>query len=428
MGMNRAPKRVAFIDQARALAITMMLVGHSLHRFLGEPWRSGELYRHYAFVRGLSSALFLTIAGFSFVVASMGHLEEYQRLSPRLYRRLRRIGVILLLGLVIQLPTSTVYGFLLSPTHDGWERIFAFNVLQNIGFGLLLMHGVLFFSKSIDRFRWWMGLSAIAILLLATLTYRPSVDAALPAWLKGALNLSHRARFPAVPFTAFICLGAVLGAVFWKLRGSVREQWVFVGAASIALFFIAFELLIRHGVPGGLFPYSTPAPKMPGNTFARAGCALLIISALYFIARRHLFLPRLSRLMSQCSLAIYFTHLYLVYGGASAGGLFSGYRYNLHPGLVALWIAGLLGTMVGMAAVLTYADRHHRERYRQLQRVALATLLIQLCCFPRMTLLGVLVTFAVVGAISEARRLSPNLPAWVRPLLRGRQTKPGQVQ
>ena len=60
--LTYAPNRVAFIDQARALAITMMLVGHSLHRFLGEPWRSSELYKHYSFVRGLSSALFLTIA------------------------------------------------------------------------------------------------------------------------------------------------------------------------------------------------------------------------------------------------------------------------------------------------------------------------------------------------------------------------------
>ena len=130
------------------------------------------------------------------------HLEDYQRRSPRLYRRLRRIGLILLLGIVIQLPVSTLYGFLSNPTGDGWERLFAFNVLQNIGFGLLLMHGVLFLSKSIERFCWWMSFFAIAILSLATLTYHPAVDAALPVWLKGAANLSPRARFPVVPFNS----------------------------------------------------------------------------------------------------------------------------------------------------------------------------------------------------------------------------------
>jgi hypothetical protein len=421
--MPRPSKRLIFIDQTRALAITMMLIGHSLDRFLGEPWRSGELYRHYSFVRGLSSALFLTIAGFSFVVASMGHLDDYTQFSPRLYKRIRRIGLILLLGFVIQLPVSTLYGLVTLSTDTGWARLYAFNVLQNIGFGLLLMHVVLFMSKSVDLFRWSMTGVAIAIIVLAPLTYHPAVDSVLPMWLKGALNLYHRARFPIVPFAAFIALGAVFGAVFWRYQGARREHWVFVSAVVVSLLLLAFEQFIRHGIPGGLFPFSTQAPAMPGNTFARAGCAILIISAIYFISRLRIWLAELSRLMSQCSLAIYFAHLYLVYGGAQIPGLFSSYKHNMHPSGAFLWIVGLWSAMVGMAALLRYADTHFQERYRQLQHTTLATMFIQFLFFKRATLVSAAVIFAAVELVTVLWRryqsvqpFGKSRPSAVRPV------------
>ena len=82
-------KRFVFIDQARGLAILLMLVGHSLDRFLGDPWRSSAAYDHYTFVRGLSSALFLTVSGYSFVIASLGRADEYRSLTPRMMGRIR---------------------------------------------------------------------------------------------------------------------------------------------------------------------------------------------------------------------------------------------------------------------------------------------------------------------------------------------------
>ena len=109
MIMNMSDKpRLVFVDQARALAITMMLIGHSLDRFLGEPWRSSAAYEHYQFVRGLSSALFLFIAGFSFVIASFGRVDEFTRLSDRMRARFCRVGLILFLGVLLQLPAATL--------------------------------------------------------------------------------------------------------------------------------------------------------------------------------------------------------------------------------------------------------------------------------------------------------------------------------
>lgn len=403
-------KRVIFVDQARALAIAMMLVGHSLHRFLGEPWRLGEAYRNYTFVRGLSSALFLTIAGFSFVVASMGHLEEYTRYSPKLARRLRRIGIIFLLGTVLQLPASSLYGIVLHTSEAGMRRLIAFNVLQNIAFGLLLLHGILFFAKTVRRFAIAALIAGVVILASAPLVYHPAVDAQLPQWLQGALNLAHGARFPIVPFTAFICLGAVFGALFLRYRDTPLEARVFVAVSGVGLALIGFEQVIRHLVPGGVFPYSS-SPSIahgPGNTFARGGFALLIIAALFFVSRYHVFLPRLSKLMSRCSLAVYVIHLVLVYGGAQLPGLFSSHRESLSPPLVACWIAFLLGAMIGMAKLLVYLDTFHRSKYRLVQHALLLAFALSFLLLPRVPPLGFGIVFISAAVVLDTIRNRPE--------------------
>jgi uncharacterized membrane protein len=358
--MTSPPRpRLVFVDQARALAIAMMLMGHSLDRFLGEPWRSSAVYDHYTFVRGLSSALFLFIAGFSFVIASFGRLESYTSLSDpnRLVARLRRIALILFLGILLQLPATTFSGALEVTDPAVWERFFGFNVLQNIGLSLLLLHVILFVARTPDRFGKTVAALAVLIFFSATITFRPEVDAVIPTWIRGALNLYHQSRFPMVPFTGFICLGAVLGWAYWKEREK-REHKVFIAACAVAVLLIAFDLVIRKGVPDVVFPYGIQRSHMASNTFARAGSAVLIVSGLYFLSRSRTVLPRLSFVLSKDSLAIYFTHLWLVFGAATRGGLFASQAEKMTPLEAGLFIVSLFLGMTGMA----YLFGHLRKR------------------------------------------------------------------
>lgn len=102
-GAPSGKPRVVFIDQARVLALFPMLIDHSLDRFLGDPWRSGAGYEHYQFWRGLSSVLFLMVAGFSFVIASFDHFDNCTQLSVmRVVMSLGiSVGVVVLFGMVI---------------------------------------------------------------------------------------------------------------------------------------------------------------------------------------------------------------------------------------------------------------------------------------------------------------------------------------
>ena len=96
--------RLAFLDAARGTAMLMMVLGHVNDGLLSPQAKTGSFFEHYWAVRGLTAPLFLFVSGFAFVVASNPRWEEFRRLGPRLNKRLRRIGLLLLLGTFIQMP------------------------------------------------------------------------------------------------------------------------------------------------------------------------------------------------------------------------------------------------------------------------------------------------------------------------------------
>jgi len=342
-------KRLVFVDQARAIAIMLMLLGHSLDRFLAEPWRSGDFYTAYQPVRGVSSTLFLMVAGFSFVIATFGHWQGYMSLTPKMWARIRRIGLILFLGYLLNLWAPTLIQSIDGITAQRWERFIRFEVLQNIGFGLAALHLIAWAAGTQKRFfKLTLGLS-FAIFALAAITYRRDVDSLLPIELSTMLNLFHGSHFPVVPYTGFMLLGALFGYLYMARKRAEDEWKVFAVGIFVSLFLIGLDLVVPRIISGGVFPYWAALEKMPGNTFARAGTGILTISALYFLGRYRILLPRLSFLLSKDSLAIYFVHLFLIYSASRTQQFLGVQKQGLSLVQVAFWVAGLAVTMTAMA-------------------------------------------------------------------------------
>jgi uncharacterized membrane protein len=344
-------KRVVFIDQARALALTMMLFGHTLHAFLGEPWRLGKVYNEYQFYRGITSALFLMVSGFSFVVASFKYWDDYIRLSPRLLARLRRIAYVLFFGYFLHLYGGTLSRMIFWYTPEKMVGFLRFNVLQNIGYGLIILHLIAFASRKMEHFWKVTLLMFFGVIFLAALTYNPELDQLLPHWIAPALNLYHRSTFPLLPYSAYMLVGAFFAYFFWKGRQKGTDWKAMVALALTGLAMILFEYIIRNHIDGGVFPYSSNMPRTPGNTFTRCGHAMLIISAFYFIEKFVVILPRLSLLMSKESLAIYVVHIPIVYGGSL--GFFGEYRRQFTPSETFLYFFCLMAAMLLMAWILS---------------------------------------------------------------------------
>ena len=58
-----------FIDLARAIAVVLMVFGHTSSALLSDTYRVGDWVEVWAFQRGLTSGLFLLLAGLAFSVA-----------------------------------------------------------------------------------------------------------------------------------------------------------------------------------------------------------------------------------------------------------------------------------------------------------------------------------------------------------------------
>src|SRR4030095_1836214 len=85
--------RVIFIDLARAIAVVLMISGHSSSAVLGSQYRTGPWGGAWAVQRCLTSVLFLLLSGFAFSVATSRHWTSHLRPSISVGRRVRRFGL-----------------------------------------------------------------------------------------------------------------------------------------------------------------------------------------------------------------------------------------------------------------------------------------------------------------------------------------------
>src|SRR5215510_125489 len=97
-------RRASFIDFYRTGVILLMLEGHIVRTFLAPHLQQLWLFQNHEFFHGISAPAFLFGAGLTFVISSRRRWEEFHHWGPLLSRRVRRLLLILSLGLMIHLP------------------------------------------------------------------------------------------------------------------------------------------------------------------------------------------------------------------------------------------------------------------------------------------------------------------------------------
>ena len=102
--------RVIFIDLTRALAVVLMVYGHTISALLAPEYRTGAWYDAWVFQRGLTSSLFLLLSGFAFSIATTRHWAQHLRVSPAVVKRLRRFALFVVLGYALHFPAGSVAG------------------------------------------------------------------------------------------------------------------------------------------------------------------------------------------------------------------------------------------------------------------------------------------------------------------------------
>jgi len=342
--------RLAFLDAARGTAMLMMVLGHVNDGLLSPAAKTGSFFEHYWAVRGLTAPLFLFVSGFAFVVASNPRWEEFRRPGPRLTKRLRRIGLLLVLGTFIQMPRW--YGALFFDfTHAEWQYVLRWGVLQCVATAIICGHLLLALTRSKRGFAY----AALALALAIFAATRMVTAAALPDWLplpvRMMLRTNEGSPFPLFPWLGHFLCGAGLARLTLDRPSLGRPLRLGTMLGLIGAALLVASVALRAFQPERLL-----APDYwvadPSLTMTRAGGAWCIFAGCAVLFGKLRWSPAWLMAIGARALSVYVLHLVALYGGPHLPGLvaFLGGKLPLVGGfaLGPALLAACLGTMLAV--------------------------------------------------------------------------------
>lgn len=282
-----APGRLEWLDLYRGLAVLVMIETHVFNTFLTRELQASEWYGRMTFFNGLVAPSFLFIAGYA---QGLGW-KRSQKKHGILRRRLRRLGVIVLIGYALHFPWADLMA-------GRWEAALRVgtqvDILPCLAVALVLL--VIVERWAGNGPRWIVG-AAVAGAVFAAFPFSGWTEGPVP--LVAYVNQTTGSMFPLFPWAAFAFAG-------WLLAGWGRPALI-CGAVVLPCWLLAWVL-----------PRFEPIRVNPSFFFERLGWVVLLVPIVAGVARW--WRPAWVRWAGSESLSMYVTHLLLISAFAGWGG------------------------------------------------------------------------------------------------------------
>jgi len=345
MTMGHPARRVVFIDLARALAVVMMVQGHALDTLLAPAYRTGAGFDGWLFLRGLTSCTFLTLSGVAFSVTALRHWDDQLRLSTRWLRRMRRFAFFLALAYLMRFPMGK-FSHIGLANDERWQSWFAVDILQVVALTLMLLQGLIMTTRSPRAFAIVSGVAGALVVLVSPFAWKVDWTAFVPLVVASYLSPEWGSIFPALPWAAYILLGAAFGVVLdrWIRHDSIDHM-----ARVLLTTGVVIGVSVWVGRMLFLAPYGTiPMTVSPGFFLLRLGSVLILLGGVASLSARWRGLPPVVQALAEESFLIYAVHVAILYGSHWNPGLRT--LVGPHePGVVMLWVVGLIAAMAALA-------------------------------------------------------------------------------
>jgi uncharacterized membrane protein len=332
--------RVIFIDLMRAIAVLQMVQGHTIHVLLSTDLRTSEfpLYSIWFFLRGMTAPIFMFTAGTTFTYLFRSVKKPFEE-NYRVKKGIRRALLLLFIGYMLRYPSWTIVDFS-EVSAEAWQSFFIVDVLQLIGFSLLLLLAILFLTEKLKlNFTITFIVTATLIFLASPFMYKIDWISHLPAPIAAYFYSGSGSLFPIFPWAGYVVSGAVLGSylaqnpmVFKSSRFSKLLAVVGIAFSLVAIF--SYLILQANGF-GNIDPQVTPQ-----TIFFRLGFVLLLTAIVSYISLKVERIPHVLILFGRNTLLIYVLHLIILYGSIWT------------PGLNLLWGESLSGWQSFFAALV----------------------------------------------------------------------------
>ena len=305
-------RRWEALDRLRALAVVLMIQGHTFNVVLSEATRAEPWWRWHRLVHGLTAPMFLMGAGLAFALTTYPHYEKHRRPSEAFWSRMRRYGLLLLLGYGLQVP-----GFSLFAAWDlegeAWSALFRIGPLHLIGLTLGLVQISAFVLPTARLHALFWGAMGTLVAVVSPLVWNAHLADGLPLPLGTWLDRSHDSLFPLFPWGSFPLLAVFLGYLA-QAKASVPARgqkwaWLVGGLGALAASYYAYRV---HWNPYGEHDFWNNDPLY---VVFRAGAVAVLLAFLWYPVRRQdNALDRGLAILAQHSLLAYVGHLLLLYG------------------------------------------------------------------------------------------------------------------
>ncbi len=342
MPSSPTKNRIIFLDWLRGLAAVTMLQGHTFDSFLRPDARNSAGFIFSQFFGGQAPAIFLFLTGITYALGMnrAEHLPAWQRVTTAL----KRARYLFLLAILFRLQA-----WAFAWPHGAWTDLLRVDILNAMGATAALL-AVVALCRGLERMR----IAAAAGVILAG--FAPVISnldsSAVPAAIRSYFVPGYNV-FSIFPWGAFLAFGVAAGSVIPLLD---RKDWNRVMQwSALAGFGLVLGGQYFSNLPFSIYSKSEFWLNSPALVACKLGVTLLLASAAF------LWTGYLSagwswvRQLGTTSLAVYWVHIELIYGG-----WFATYKERL--GVAECVIASMLLTlaMVGLSVALT------RVSWRQL--------------------------------------------------------------
>ena len=352
--------RLPFVDLARAVAVLFMVQGHALSVLLAPQYAGGPFGHAWLYLRGLTSCTFLILSGFSFSLATMRRWPEFQTPGRRVYRRLARYAVLLILGYGMRFPARSLSELSTIPPAQ-WQSFAVVDVLQLIAVTLTALQVAVWLIGSPRAFIAWSMAAATATVFVTPVVVQAGWLTTAPIFLHAYLTTATGSLFPALPWAAYVFFGAGLGGWYARRqRGHAADD----GARALLLAGLGMVAAgaALHAMPWSPFGAIDFWSVSPNLFLVKTGSVLAGLAAAIRLVRGVKGLPRVVGALSRESLLVYLAHVVLLYGSAWTVGVSQRVGAQLGPVPVLLWIVGLLTAM----SLLAWAWHEGKRRLSSL--------------------------------------------------------------
>lgn len=309
-----SPKtRYLFIDLYRGLVVLFMLEGHLFRELLHQDVIKSTLFQFHDMFHGISAPAFLFGSGLTFVLSTRKRWEDYHHWDPPFARRLGRILTILFLGYALHLPFLSAKKLFIEGKPEHYLQLFQSDVLQCIGFGLLILHALLFFFKTERRFYGLVLSATVAIPLLTPLIWEVDFLKYYPAFFAQLINSKHGSIFPLFPFVGFLFAGVIVSWEFMYAVEHKREHKFMKRFLYLGVVFILFGLLL-DALPFKIYPVYNFWYTSPNYFLIRIGALLFLFGLIWNITEKVKKPPSWITILGKESLLVYVVHLIILYG------------------------------------------------------------------------------------------------------------------